>query len=282
MGRLDDLFKAAEGNPLVEINADSVMISPAMSDSEVLDFIMVQLCTVLDTSRLAFKGGYVLSNIIKTNIPRATEDIDFSISVKEYYDEVKSTLLNIGNMLLSSGVIVDYTVNEDIAELRTGGITIYRARDNQRIKLGVDVGLHDISYGTIPMNIIGLDVNVFSIERMLCDKISAMHTRKRFRRTKDLYDFFIITNSFNVDMKLLKAYIHQRGGLEVPETLTDNSILRGWEHAYNTLHIYNKDGNDIGLSVKPPFTDIINRLSSFVAALDSNAYWECGLKVFVK
>lgn len=277
MSRFSELLNVAEGN------TKHVPVS-TMNDEAILNHIMVTLCEVLDTSKMAFKGGYVLYNIIENGTARATADIDFSIQVKEYYEDVKVALINIGNSLLAVNEILRYEVKESIQETMTGGIEVYRSDNGQERKLGVDVGLHDISYGTIPVTIHGMNINIFSPERMLGDKISAMHTRRRFRRPKDLYDFYLITNSFNVDMRELNRMIKIRGGLPVPETLYNDAILDEWFKAYSKLtikkDIRDKEGRpDV---VKPEFNDIISRLSLFINNLEFNLIWDNKVREFME
>lgn len=90
------------------------------------------------------------------------------------------------------GYVANYSIKEEIHERMSGGIDFY-AEDGHKV-LGVDVGLHDISYGIKHYNLEFTDVDAFTVERMLSDKLIAITTRKRFRRTKDLYDLYAITN----------------------------------------------------------------------------------------
>ena len=89
------------------------------------------------------------------------------------------------------GIIDSFTLKETIQPTMSGGIDFYK--DGKKI-LGVDVGWHDITYGTKIVNLDIGQVTAFEVERMLADKLTAILSRKRFRRPKDLYDFYWITD----------------------------------------------------------------------------------------
>lgn len=280
-----DMFKSMVNRDIVkEISFDESSTPNINSEStnmEILDYIMVQLCHCLDTKKMAFKGGYILNKIIPApEIPRATTDVDFSISVSEYYNDVKNVLRAIGEYLLKSNVIQSYEIKDTIGPTSSGGIKLHR--DSSIMKdLGVDVGLHDISYGVVPMKVFGSDTQRFSIERMLSDKISAIYSRKRFRRPKDLYDFYILTNCFDVSMSELLKQVDIRSTINWDASPMSIEVSREYRKAYDKLYVLDPIDNSKVIT-KPEFDVALRRVSDFVDNWNSSLLWKCEERRFVR
>lgn len=270
MGVLDGLLKKAEGNP-VDVSSDSAL-SAESSTQEILDYVMVRLCELMDVREVAFKGGYMLSQMLPKNESRATTDIDFSIYRKEYYKVVKDALCTIGDELVSFNICSEYKVKEDVQPTMSGGIDFYKSDGSKA--LGVDVGLHDLSWGIERVEVQGKGIIAFTPERMLSDKISAMFTRKRFRRSKDLYDLYVISNNHDIDMETLRLYISNRGELDYGLSPIRDEIMDGYRHAYDMLQIDRGVQKTIEYRQKPGFDTVIQRLKIFVDNLDSNVVWD--------
>lgn len=270
-------FLASMSNETEEVSssAEGPTLNTNSSTEDILDFIMLNLCSRLEINKLAFKGGYILSKIVPKDEVRATRDIDFSIANKEYYEVVKKILTSIGDELISLGVCDSYEVKDDIHETMSGGINYYMSDGSRH--MGVDVGLHDISFGIRKININCSDINAFAIERMLSDKISAMFSRKRFRRSKDLYDFYILTSNFNVNMHDLNEFILKRAPLDFGASPLREEVLVEYKKAYDKLKL-NGDNDQKELTEKPTFDLVISRLRLFIANLSSDKIWNCKLK----
>lgn len=224
-----------------------------MTEKEMLDYMVLIISEQLSCSQ-AFKGGYMLNQLLKGH-SRTTHDIDFSIALKGDYDGVKRILQKIAEDFISKNLISSYKIKEDIAERCSGGIDMFD--DSGRKVLGVDVGLHNISYGIKHYDLSFTGVEAFSIERMLADKLIAITTRKRFRRAKDLFDVYAITSFFDVDMQKLTEYVELRGGAEWEHIPFDDTVLEQYEHAWNKLDLRSyEDGIQID---KPEFLAAVNR-----------------------
>ena len=229
---------------------------------------------------MAFKGGYVLNKIIsEPEVPRATIDVDFSIAIDSYYEDVKSVLHNIGDSLLSLEVIESYEIKEMIGPTSSGGIKLHRG--NASRDLGVDVGLHDISHGTVPMTVFGIDISRFSVERMLSDKISAIYSRRRFRRPKDLYDFYILTNCFDVNMADLMNEVNIRDTIDWDASPHRIEVVTEYAKAYNSLVVHHPQNIDVDVA-KPEFKDALKRVADFVNNWDANLKWNCNERRFLR
>ena len=244
------------------------------STNDILDYVLNYLIYNINKNEVAFKGGYLLSKILPSS-SRKTMDIDFSISVKEYYNNVKLIMDNLGKILYNNNIISEYNIKDSIEETQSGGITFYLQTGE---KMGIDVGLHPLNYGIRKWNIEGKEVNGFEIERMLADKFSAIYSRKRFRRSKDLYDFYIITDSFDVDLEKLNNYISKRCELDINNSPLQEIILVEYKKAYDKLKV---EFNNITGFTKPEFNKIIERLQLFEIYLinKTSGRWSHELKI---
>ena len=103
-------------------------------------------------------------------------------------------------------------------------------------------------------------------ERMLADKLSVIFSPKRFRRAKDLYDFYIIITNFDIDLiKLREALTHRE--LDYNKSPMRDDVIPQYEHAYNRLQIFDINGVDLS-AVKPEFDVCLSHLSLFMRYLD--------------
>lgn len=220
------------------------------TETELLDYMVLVLSRFMSCS-VAFKGGYMLNQLLK-GYSRMTHDIDFSIAQKGDYDAVKVVLQQIALKFEEHGLIFSFKIKEEIAEKMSGGIDMY-AEDGHKI-LGVDVGLHNISYGVKHYDLTFTSVDAFTVERMLADKLTAITTRKRFRRTKDLYDFYAITNFFDVNMQKLAEYIELRSGAEWDNIPFDDDVLVQYKMAWDKLDLRNAE---TGAKIEKPEFDVV-------------------------
>ena len=253
-----------------EVNGDEGVvqkfeITKDSSDVEVLDFIVLYICTHIQ-QHFALKGGYALSKLLE--FPRATKDVDFSIEIQEDYDKFKNVLVDIGEILIDKGFITSYEVKDTISATMSGGIK-YK-RDGVEV-LGVDIGLHQLRSGVGKVDIGFAETNMFKPERMLADKISAILSYKRFRRVKDVYDVYCITNTFYLDYKLLKELTDLR--MEGQEDNWNNipfndEVIVQYEHAWNKLNLVEMITDEP--MRKPAFDEVIARFYKLTRPLKYN------------
>lgn len=238
------------------------------TNQDMLDYMALVTARFLNCQK-AFKGGYMLNQLIADN-SRMTHDIDFSIMKQEHYEDVKAVLKKLGEYFISKGLASSFRVKEDITETSSGGIDIYRdgIRGSEKI-LGIDIGLHSLSYGVTEYNISIGQVQGFEIERMLADKLTAILSRKRFRRTKDLYDFYAITNLFDVDCAKVYRYTEIRGNAEWNNIPFNDIVLSEYEKAWGKLQLVSP--NNLAI-IKPSFEDAIQRFYAISIPLKDNIY----------
>lgn len=240
------------------------------SDNELLDYMVLAITRRLHTHK-AFKGGYMLNQLLEGE-SRMTHDVDFPIANEDEYESVKGVLREIAEEFQKYKLIKEYKIKESIAPTSSGGIDFYDS-DGKKF-LGVDVGLHDISWGVKSYAFKMVTLDGFEIERMLSDKLIAIVSRKRFRRTKDLYDFFIITSSFDFDYKKLSVYIKNRGGAEWDNIPFNEDVIREYKKAWDKLSLI---GSNTGQVLdKPVFEIALKQFYAVAIPLKSNTeftYW---------
>lgn len=224
------------------------------TNQDLLDY-MVLVIARFAGCQLAFKGGYMLNQLLGGE-SHQTSDVDFSVVDEKSYEGIKDILRRIAEFFVERGLISRYTLKGDIAPGRPGGIDFYGS-DGTRI-LGVDVGMHNLSYRTTKYDISVGEVEGFSIERMLSDKILAILSRKRFRRTKDLYDFYVLVHHYDFSYETLLYCTENRDNYD--NSVWDNIpfseiVLEQYAIAWNKLRLVSyTEGSDL---LKPEFGDVI-------------------------
>lgn len=250
-----------------------------LSDLDILDKVVLQLCNGLNPDKLVFQGGYVLNKIITDDTPRGTIDVDVSIDDVKYYSEVLKVLKDIGENLKSDGIILKYELILDASVEHSGGIKLYR--DGNNPALGVDVGIREFSSGIVPFRFSGISTNRFSVYRMLSDKMRALYTDVCVRRAKDLYDVYIITNCFDIDSSKLLSQISDDGGIDFNKSPLRIEVLDKFKYAYSKMKIRSTVAG-LYRANTVSFDDAIQRLILFTENLHADAKWDCSLKQFVR
>ena len=95
--------------------------------------------------------------------------------------------------------------------------------------------MHPLSWGVTAYKFDITTLDGFTVERMLSDKIIAILSRKRFRRPKDLYDLWVITNNFDFDPNLVLQFIKKRGNAEWDNIPFSDTILVEYKKAWDAL-----------------------------------------------
>lgn len=278
-----DLLDAMEssyqkfGKDEVEAELESVEYNPI---NKQMDFMVLTLVREFG-DKIAFKGGYMLTKLMPETA-RQTTDIDFSIASSDLYQSLIATMDKIGRFFVSQGMIDRYVVKQEIREFMSGGMDMYDATGKK--VLGIDVGWHDLSFGLTSTNIGITDVKAFTVERMLSDKVTAILSRKRFRRPKDIYDLYCITNCFDFDADEVNRCILIRTNGEGAEWRNypfNPDVVREYEKAYNKLAL-----NSIvrgGELERPPFDAVMYRFNTICDHLKNplgNEIWNAKRGVF--
>ena len=262
----------------VEHNDDNTDKWPDLCENptnqDMLNYMALIVARYLECQK-AFKGGYMMNQILGSD-SRLTHDIDFSIMNAEYYSKVKKVLEQLGDYFVARGLANSYTVKDTITPTSSGGMTVYS--EDGSILVGIDVGLHSLLYGTTDYDISIGKVEAFSIERMLSDKILAILSRKRFRRTKDLYDFYVLIHKFDFSYRELLFCIENRDNYD--SSVWDNIpfsevVLEQYNLAWNKLVLVSYADNTI--LEKPAFNnaiEIFNKIAFRIKNRVDAASWD--------
>ena len=258
-------------------NEDLPALTGNETSQELLDYMVLVISRQLHV-RTAFKGGYMLNQLLGEQ-SRMTHDIDFSISDEDGYLQIVQFLKQIAEQFQNAGIISDYKIKDTITPTNSGGIDFY---DNTGKKiLGIDIGLHNLSYGLTSYNITIGRINAFTVERMLADKIIAILSRKRFRRTKDIYDLFVLSENFNINIQKLAEFIKYRGNAEWEHIPFSDEIIVQYSKAWDKLVL--RTPTDQQLS-KPAFNDVLDRFYyiAFAVRNGESGFWSCQEKRLVQ
>lgn len=108
-------------------------------------------------------------------------------------------------------MITSFELKDEVIEGRSGGAKYMDAKG--RILLPVDISLH----GAVPLDCIVLNTSIVgtltltTIEQILTDKLSVLFSRTRFRRSKDLYDVWLILEHCFPDESKIRKLLSERG-----------------------------------------------------------------------
>lgn len=154
------------------------------------------------TNKFVFKGGTALYKLY--NLPRFSEDLDFSIiegtEYKEAEEIVEETLKQIQGFEIKSvkktedSILVKVGINGILTKYNTLRIDI---NTKNKILTGFDVKVFVSDY---------IDINPFSLrslktEEMVAEKIHSILARKRAR---DLFDLFFLLRMSNFNLDLVR------------------------------------------------------------------------------
>lgn len=258
----DELLELMEGAWENYAPKESLQNESIVSLNEInsnMDYMVLTLLRIFGNES-AFNGGYMLKKLIP-DCARQTQDIDFSIQSSELYQSLINTMIAIGNKFVKDGIISSFKIKQTIEPHCSGGMDMYDANGTKI--LGIDVGWHDITFGTTKTVIDIGEVRAFEVERMLADKIAATLSRKRFRRTKDIYDIFCITNCFDADLNKIRNYLDIRNADVTVEWVNfpfSETIIRELEKAYDKLRLESIYSNTV--LDKPKFSSVLGRFNA--------------------
>lgn len=229
-----------------------------------IDSIILTLLRIFG-NKSAFNGGYMLKKLIP-DCARQTQDIDFSAQSSELYQSLINTMIAVGTRFVKAGIISNFKIRQTIVPHYSGGMDMYNT-SGAKI-LGIDVSWSDTLLGTATTHIDIGDVNAFEVERMLADKISAILSRKRFRRPKDIYDLYCITNCFDFSVIKVNTYLKKReieSGVDWGNFPFNDKILVEYNKAYQSLRLDSIVRNR--QLDKPLFNDVMTRFIDIVKGL---------------
>lgn len=234
-----------------------------------LDYMVLELVRNFG-DKLTFKGGYMLTKLLP-DVARQTTDIDFSIQSSELYQQLIITMEQIGQHFVNEGICASYKVKQEIQPYMSGGLDCYDSTGKKIV--GIDVGWHDVTYGAVDTKIDVGTLRAFEVERMLADKVCAILSHKRFRRPKDIYDVYCITNCLPYDCKKIDSYIMRRTegmGADWHNYPFNEDVRREYAKAYNSLTL-NSIIKGVELE-RPSFDEVLQRFDNICSKLSKVCY----------
>lgn len=231
--------------------------------NNILGEMFLELCECVEGLKAAFKGSYALKEYLP--VSRMTQDIDMSIQYEADYEVIKEVLTRYAERLKEYGAISEYSIKQIIEPAKSGGAELYL--NGEKIA-SVDIGLHDLSYGVRQSVLDTKNVNAFSIERMLADKLSVICSRARFRRAKDLYDTWAVISNCDIQYKELHKCLLGRN-VKFDMYPTDENVLKQYLQAYTSLKLTDiRTGEPIPV---PEFHKVMTKLAFFIEPLIDDA-----------
>lgn len=250
MSRADDILKLAG-----KINRNN----NELSDYDVLLFMADKIFEVTNGRNVVLKGGLaLLDRILSCNpeLERVTRDIDLSIADEGTYDVIFENILEIFN---NNNIGLTFTINKHRGRRGTGEGYDFDVSTNfgGKHKVGIDMQIaQNGTIRTVPGNRIRLAT--YDSYSMLVDKISAVSSEHIFRRTKDIYDIYVLSILQDYSLNELVNRIMQKR----PE-LRENAILMFRPDTIDKL-VYAYDKLD-GIRAKPDFNTVYRVTSNFVS-----------------
>lgn len=207
-----------------------------------------------------YQGGFFIGEYTKE--PRYTQDVDLTLVYIDSYEDIKKILASFGEDLVAEGVVSKYLIKDAASERNSGGAKYY-ALDGS-ILFSIDIGYHEDALSTNVLTVSDFgEICVTTVEQMLCDKVAALYSDRKFRRVKDLFDAWHLLTSCSInDDKFIQCLVRADIAPLPSSTgpFTEDSIDR-MERSFETVTIYGaKDGKEID---KPDFWDIVRVVGDF-------------------
>lgn len=216
----------------------------------------------LSEDTVIYKGGLFLGE--HTGISRYTQDVDASIVSASIYSRVKKTLSLFGETLIGEGIIDSFKVADEVLPGKSGGASFYAK--SGIVLFSVDISLE----GDIPLDCelvetkLGGTLHLTTLEQVLCDKLSVLYSKSRFRRAKDLYDTWLIltTTEPNIDKLISLLYARDKYPLPLKEAPFREEYIIDMRHAYDKFVLL--DAETGTPKDKPLFSEVVTVVGSFL------------------
>lgn len=214
---------------------------------------------------IALKGGAALNAILTENgredLGRLTSDIDIHCDSKRVWIDFYTNIEQILNQN-DLGYVYKITDRRSLRKELTSGdslkFELLDTKTNETIAFKIDMNIKSNKIVSFAFSTL-LNMNVYDKYTMMTDKISAISSRKIFRRIKDLYDICVLASLCEYNYTDLRKHIEVKFGdiSELENMLTVNNI-DAIKHAYDEyVGIYNRPNIDTLLSIVNTFCEPI-------------------------
>jgi len=208
---------------------------------------------VLNKVPVVFKGASVLKSVIRDNsldTDRITQDLDMDWINPISNDDLNLKVTNILNKLSVPNMSLERYRDNDPLLKRSAG---YRLFSDSKELISFDISIRNNPYTSTYTTLSGTKFVGASREKMYADKLSVLSSKLVFRRTKDIYDLYVLSllGDYTLPNIIEVLKYNERTLCEFEEFLRRKEDL---EHAYNKLE---------GISNKPDFETVYSRILDF-------------------
>lgn len=219
-------------------------------------YIMVRLIEELSSMSLpiVFKGAVVLKTAVAgLSLPtdRGTRDIDADWvgsppSMEQLRSIIASALLRVDRNL----VVKSY---RDYGDDKSAGFRVFRNGESRSL-FSMDIGMRQNPFYCSYVTVNGIRFVGASPQKIFADKVKAISSTKIFRRSKDVYDLYLLSamTGFNT---LATYNIYRALGSQLEDFSCFVNRVSDLQHAYDKL-------SDI--RNKPDFMTVYKRVYHFV------------------
>lgn len=236
------MFSITDSAEKIITDGGTSLFKTSTSD-EVLRWVVLNLCADLDAH-----SDDIWKVIVENTSYDETPIKDSKIGT--YVQSViKSSMNNIFRTLIQVDIISTYEM--DPADNRSMSVRLYNCR-------GEDVNIN-VSWEFKGFNIsLNFDSEGFSVEKMISEIIADIYLPERTVSANDLYNFYVITNYFDIDLRNLDLGRQ----LEWGKTPYNEVVCKKYAEAYSSLQ-----------KKKPEFFEIMDRLHAFMYHSESHNVW---------
>lgn len=226
-----------------------------------------------DIEVFAVKGCFALTmqaSYRGAKVNRLSRDLDLQIlDIDKWTDMID----NFDNINKHSKLNIKY----QISKINVMGKTVrYSIKGNNGVRFSVDANNDPNRYSYDKISINGVKVNFFTPNIMLADKLASVASEHIYRRTKDLYDIYLISSVFEFKLPKLIRRIKSKRDIDTSHIEIYNpKSLDDLKKGYEALQFM--EG-----SAKPDFDEVYERIKYFTypiyAALQDESicriYWD--------
>ena len=207
-----------------------------------------------DIEVFAVKGCFALTmqaSYRGAKVNRLSRDLDLQIlDIDKWTDMID----NFDNINKHSKLNIKY----QISKINVMGKTVrYFIKGNNGVRFSVDANNDPNRYSYDKISINGVKVNFFTPNIMLADKLASVASEHIYRRTKDLYDIYLISSVFEFKLPKLIRRIKSKRDIDTSHIEIYNpKSLDDLKKGYEALQFM--EG-----SAKPDFDEVYERIKYF-------------------
>lgn len=207
---------------------------------------------------VVFKGAMVLQALtLDTSLDtmRMTEDIDadwvgLNITNEELY-------LKINNAVSSLGVPNLFVIQKKNFKVGMSAEFHIMQKGKEDVLFTMDIGVKNNNHHLVYKLPSGVSFIGSHPNKIYSDKLSAISTRKVYRRVKDIYDMYLLSHISGFHLNSIRTALRDAGrDLEsFNEFINDPMKPKGLEYAYDRMK---------SIKNKPDYQEMYNRVSKFI------------------